>query len=190
MAQDPAQDTQNIFSKDKVLPDVVSSEPEQVLTVKFKEKEVSAGNEIIPGDSSSAPSTLSFNAEKGTYYTCIMSDPDAPSRENPKKGEWLHWLVVNIPGETPTVDKGVQVIDYVGPGPPKKTGLHRYVFLIYKQPKLLDTKDLNALIADGKKKDANSKKQRAQWSVANFTKKHGLKTLVAGNYFVSKNAVQ
>ncbi len=27
-----------------------------------------------------------------------MTDPDAPSRANPKAGEWNHWLVINIPG--------------------------------------------------------------------------------------------
>ena len=27
-----------------------------------------------------------------------MVDPDAPSRDNPTAAQWLHWLVVNIPG--------------------------------------------------------------------------------------------
>ena len=27
-----------------------------------------------------------------------MVDPDAPSRKNPTAAQWLHWLVVNIPG--------------------------------------------------------------------------------------------
>ena len=28
-----------------------------------------------------------------------MMDPDAPSRQNPKAAQWLHWLVVNISGD-------------------------------------------------------------------------------------------
>ena len=28
-----------------------------------------------------------------------MVDPDAPSRDNPTAAQWLHWLVVNIPGK-------------------------------------------------------------------------------------------
>jgi hypothetical protein len=28
-----------------------------------------------------------------------MMDPDAPSRQNPKAGEWLHWLIINISGK-------------------------------------------------------------------------------------------
>ena len=58
-------------------------------------------------------------------------DPDAPSRNDPKFREWHHWLVVNIPGSD--VSKGDAVAEYIGAGPPKGTGLHRYVFLAYKQ---------------------------------------------------------
>ena len=54
-------------------------------------------------------------------------DPDAPSRADPKWGEWRHWLVVNIPGCE--VSKGEVLSVYIGSGPPQGTGLHRYVFL-------------------------------------------------------------
>ena len=39
-----------------------------------------------------------WDADPNSFYTLIMTDPDAPSRENPKMREWHHWLVVNIPG--------------------------------------------------------------------------------------------
>ena len=29
----------------------------------------------------------------------MMVDPDAPSRENPIKRSWMHWLIVNIKGQ-------------------------------------------------------------------------------------------
>ena len=54
-------------------------------------------------------------------------DPDAPSRKEPKYREWRHWVVVNIPGGD--VSKGEVCAEYVGAGPPKGTGLHRYVIL-------------------------------------------------------------
>ena len=38
-------------------------------------------------------------AEAGTLYTVILSDPDAPSVEDPKFGEWQHWIAVNAPGD-------------------------------------------------------------------------------------------
>lgn len=65
--------------------------------------------------------------------TCLLLrsfftvDPDAPSRADPKWGEWRHWLVVNIPGCE--VSKGEVLSVYIGSGPPQGTGLHRYVFL-------------------------------------------------------------
>lgn len=58
-------------------------------------------------------------------------DPDAPSRKEPTFREWHHWLVGNIPGGE--VSKGQVLSEYIGSGPPQGTGLHRYVFLIYKQ---------------------------------------------------------
>ena len=54
-------------------------------------------------------------------------DPDAPSRSDPKWGEWRHWVVFNIPGAD--LAKGEEWWAYVGAGPPKDTGLHRYIFL-------------------------------------------------------------
>jgi len=45
--------------------------------------------------------------------------------------------VVNVPGDE--VDKGKALGQFVGSGPPKGTGLHRYIFLVYKQPVKLQT---------------------------------------------------
>lgn len=61
----------------------------------------------------------------------FSTDPDAPSRAKPEFREWHHWLVGNIPGND--VGKGETLSEYVGSGPPQGTGLHRYVFLVYKQ---------------------------------------------------------
>jgi len=62
----------------------------------------------------------------------LFSDPDAPSRKEPTYREWHHWLVGNVPGND--ISKGEVLSAYIGSGPPPNTGLHRYVFLIYKQP--------------------------------------------------------
>ena len=61
-----------------------------------------------------------------------MTDPDAPSRSKPVGREWVHWVVGNIPGND--VAKGDHLKGYVGSGPPKGTGKHRYVLALYKQP--------------------------------------------------------
>lgn len=75
---------------------------------------------------------LSWEAEKGAYYTLMMVDPDALSRRFYIFREVRHWLVMNIPESS--VEKGDEVVEYRGSGPLITTGLHRYIFLVYKQP--------------------------------------------------------
>lgn len=65
------------------------------------------------------------------YLQIFFKDPDAPSRKDPKVGQVKHWLVGNIPEGD--VKKGDYIADYRGSGPPQGTGLHRYIFLLYKQ---------------------------------------------------------
>lgn len=91
----------------------------------------SLGNVLTPTQVKDKP-TLTWDAENDAFYSLLLVDPDAPSRQNPKFREYLHWLVMNIPGSS--IDQGDEVVGYIGSGPPKKTGLHRYIFLIYKQP--------------------------------------------------------
>jgi phosphatidylethanolamine-binding protein (PEBP) family uncharacterized protein len=88
------------------------------------------------------------------YYTLLLVDPDAPNRKDPIYGEWVHWAVSNIPGAE--VEKGVARYAYVGAGPPKGTGPHRYAFLLYKQHygpfEIVDTFDHTAASADKRPK--------------------------------------
>lgn len=95
------------------------------------EVSVELGNILRPAQVKDVP-TVSWEAEDGAYYSLVMMDPDAPSRRNPKNGQYRHWLVMNIPGSR--VDEGEHVFEYREPTPPKTTGLHRYIFLVYKQP--------------------------------------------------------
>ena len=69
-------------------------------------------------------------------YTLIMTDPDAPSRNNPIYREFIHWVIVNIPGNE--VKLGEEIAQYIGPAPPYNSGAHRYYFLLYKQSKLFN----------------------------------------------------
>ncbi|CAH0402843.1 unnamed protein product [Chilo suppressalis] len=75
------------------------------------------------------------------YQTSVAAfqtphDPDAPSRQYPKLREFRHWLVGNIPGGNASA--GETLSAYVSPVPPPNTGLHRYVYLVYKQPSRLN----------------------------------------------------
>lgn len=74
---------------------------------------------------------VTYEADDNSYYTLTMSDPDAPSRQDPIYGEFMHWLIVNIPGNK--IKDGELKTAYRGSGAPKGTGLHRYCFFILKQ---------------------------------------------------------
>lgn len=131
------------------------------------------GDELKPTQVKSAPIKLSWPTDEDTFYTLILTDPDAPSRPNPTFREWHHWLVVNIPGTN--VQQGQTLSEYVGSGPPKKSGLHRYVYLIFKQPSKLqfDEPILNNRSAEGREK----------FSTQKFAAKYGLGNPIAGNFF-------
>lgn len=61
-----------------------------------------------------------------TYYTLMMVDPDVPLLS-----EINHWLVGNIVGND--LATGETIAEYTGPMPPIGTGIHRYVFMTFKQ---------------------------------------------------------
>ncbi|KAL0309533.1 UNVERIFIED_CONTAM: protein RICE FLOWERING LOCUS T 1 [Sesamum radiatum] len=65
-----------------------------------------------------------------TFYTLVLVDPDAPSPSNPHLREYLHWLVIDIPGSTGT-SFGTEVVCYESPRP--TMGIHRLVFLLFRQ---------------------------------------------------------
>lgn len=93
---------------------------------------VHLGNTLTPTQTICKPQVV-WRAKPEAYYTLVMVDPDAPSRQNPKMRELRHWTVVNIPGSA--VGKGDEVVQYIGAGPPKNTGPHRYTILVYEQLK-------------------------------------------------------
>ena len=79
-------------------------------------------------------------------FVLIMDDPDAVS------GTWDHWVVYDIPATVHNIDEGGVLPkgakngeatnaqkSYVGPCPPKGSGVHNYTFKLYA----LDVESLN-----------------------------------------------
>ncbi|XP_075148657.1 protein D3-like [Haematobia irritans] len=158
----------------EVVPDVVDEGPKHFLKITYDNGILAdKGVELTPTQVKNQPK-VEWQAEAGTYYTLVMTDPDAPSRKEPSMREWHHWLVVNIPGDQ--LHKGEVLTEYVGSGAPKDTGLHRYTFLLFKQPKKLefDEKHLSKTQGAG----------RENFSTRKFIEKHGIeKVPLAGNFF-------
>ncbi|XP_011352256.1 protein D2 isoform X2 [Ooceraea biroi] len=156
-----------------VVPDVIEKAPSALLNVSYPNNiKVEIGKVLTPTLVKDQP-TVQWDAEANALYTLCMTDPDAPSRENPKFREWHHWLVGNIPGSD--VSKGEVLSEYVGSGPPQGTGLHRYVFLLYKQN--------NKLTFTEKRLTNRSGDNRGKFSIKNFAAKYKLGDPIAANMF-------
>ncbi|CAK1590512.1 unnamed protein product [Parnassius mnemosyne] len=158
------------FAEHAVVPDVVPVAPTSLLKITYPSGvEVEEGNEITPTQAKDQP-TVSWDTEPNAFYTIVMIDPDARNRE------WQHWLVGNVPGSD--VSKGDVLATYVGAGPSPGTGLHRYVFLVYKQPDKIEF--------DEERRPNVSPDGRLGFSIAKFAEKYNFGKPVAGNFYLAQ----
>ncbi|TKA55357.1 hypothetical protein B0A53_02281 [Rhodotorula sp. CCFEE 5036] len=118
--------------------------------------------------------TVSFNAPAGqpeAKYTVVLADPDAPSREDPKWGPYMHFALADVvPGQA----AGTTLVGYMGPAPPQGTGPHRYVFLVYAQP------------VDRTPELGRDAEDRPKFDVAKFAKDNEL-DLVGATFYYAEN---
>ncbi|KAG5184326.1 phosphatidylethanolamine-binding protein [Tribonema minus] len=154
------------------------------LKVEYHGKAVTAGDHLTASHTKGEPA-VSIEVDKpdasASRFTVVMVDPDAPSPDNPIFAEFLHWIAVDVPANQ-ALQKvkgggggGGEVVDYMGPAPPK--GVHRYVFLAYRQPHgtepFLDAHAQKQLQSRGRKK----------FSHAAFAQERGLGAPAAATYF-------
>ncbi|XP_062562284.1 protein D3-like [Armigeres subalbatus] len=171
-AQDVA--VSEAFAGNEIVPDVISQAPAGLVKVTYSSSgaEANLGNELTPTQVKEQP-TVSWDAEPGALYTLVLTDPDAPSREKPKMREWKHWVVVNVPESD--VAAGETVAEYIGSAPPQNSGLHRYVFLVYKQT--------DGKVQFDEPKLSNRNPNRGKFRVAEFAEKYHLGSPIAGNFY-------
>ncbi|KAK9890519.1 hypothetical protein WA026_010595 [Henosepilachna vigintioctopunctata] len=163
------------MDKNKVVPDVLDKNPDKILKIKYNSVECSVGEVLKPSQVKNPPEVY-WDAVENEFYTVCMTDPDAPSRKDPKYREWHHWLVVNIPSQD--VKSGETLSEYIGAAPPKGTGLHRYVLLVFKQS--------GKIKCDEKKLKNTSGSGRGKFSIRNFAKKYNLGHPIAGTLFLAE----
>lgn len=154
--------TTEALTKHEILQDVLKEtdfKPWGVLAVQYSaDTPVAMGNTLSVEKTQLKP-TVQFNLNPeqgaprihdGDLFTLVVTDPDAPSRTDKKWSEYCHYVEADIKildrsatsaGKvqepqfvSAELSNGTVLQPYVGPGPPKGTGKHRYVFLLYKQP--------------------------------------------------------
>ncbi|PKI32918.1 hypothetical protein CRG98_046692 [Punica granatum] len=101
------------------------------LTITYgSNKRVSNGHELMPAVFMTKPRVEIGGVDMREAYTLILTDPDAPSPSDPHLREHLHWIVTDIPGTT-DASFGREIVSYESPNP--VIGIHRYVFVLFKQ---------------------------------------------------------
>lgn len=142
--------------------------PTVAMSVRFGTKDLTNGCEIKPPVAAAAPA-VQIAGRVNDLFTLVMTDPDAPSPSEPNMREWLHWLVVNIPGGTDP-SQGEEVVPYMGPRPP--VGIHRYVLVVFQQKARVAAPVPGA-----------DQAVRARFSTRAFAERHDLGLPVAAMYF-------
>ncbi|XP_034667248.1 putative odorant-binding protein A5 [Drosophila subobscura] len=165
-----------IMREMEVIPEILDEAPKGLLKVNYDNTmDIEEGKMYTPKELKFEPK-LDWNADPASFYTVLMICPDAPNRENPMYRSWLHWLVVNVPGQD--VMKGQPIADYFGPLPPTNSGLQRYLFLVYQQPDRMDF--------DERRLELSNVDGHKNFDVQKFTQKYEMGAPVAGNIFQSK----
>ncbi|CAO2656633.1 Nn.00g054360.m01.CDS01 [Neocucurbitaria sp. VM-36] len=200
------------LKKAEIIPTVIDDFlPSLTLSVAWSKEHAKLGNTIKPKYLQDQP-TISLHDETDhsssttkpdMTYIVTLTDPDAPSRDNPEWSEMCHWIATNVSisqktfSILPLPEFGLtehdistnsgpdDVIEYKPPGPPPKTGKHRYVFLVFT-PKNGTTEPLHL----------NKPKDRKHWGtgeerggVSDWAKENEL-VPVAANFIYSKNTKQ
>ncbi|CAH0387401.1 unnamed protein product [Bemisia tabaci] len=172
-------DIEKAFSEHQIVPDVVDDPPVNKSTILFPlNRSPEFGNEM----NLSIHKHICWAQWPGTMndtYTLIYTIPDVPSRDNPTSGEYQVWVVGNIEG--PIYMENGTLTEYIKPTHPNGTGLHRHVFLVYKQP-------FGRFIRfDEPFLDAKTRldPRRYKFSTRAFARKYNLGKPAAGNFFLA-----
>merc|ERR1712212_572894 len=132
-----AVNVQDSFAESGLVKDLKILAPEEQLEVSYPGLfPLAPGDSLAVSEAREIPSIRLEEASKDKLYTVAMVDPDAPSRKNPRAAQWLHWIVINVDGKTLLSGedlKGDEVTEYAGPSPPRGSGPHRYVLLVWEQ---------------------------------------------------------
>lgn len=104
---------------------------ETFIEVHYGDKEILLGTIVNASMTKDMP-RLTWKTEKDTFYSLAMINLDAPTKANPVDGDYVHWLVGNIPGND--IGQGDTLVEYVGAFPVKDAGTQSFMFILNGQP--------------------------------------------------------
>ncbi|GMT15877.1 hypothetical protein PFISCL1PPCAC_7174 [Pristionchus fissidentatus] len=170
-------DLSAIFAQNEITPNIIPNAPTQVLNCTWDGIQVQPGQEMSARNLKNAP-RFTLKVDPESTFSLVMIDPDNLSRKNPSVAEWLHWLVANIPASNVLegINGGQHQMAYGSPGPQPRTGLHRYLIVLFEH--------------QGRRIQVPKMDTRAKFSLKKFMEKHNLGTPIAANFFQCQNEVQ
>ncbi|XWV24450.1 phosphatidylethanolamine-binding protein-like protein [Tupanvirus deep ocean] len=125
---------------------------------------------FIPLERITQKPKIKFDRYPDEFYTILMVDPDAPSRENPIYKYWLHLLIIN---------NNQKIVSYEPPSPPINSGKHRYIFYLLKQ---------QGVLSKNKLQDFNDNNiDRKNFNLEDFINDNNLK-IMSSVYFETENS--
>jgi len=191
------QDLRDLLKQEEIIPQILSDFiPSCALAAYYPSdrEEVRYGNRISPSSTDDAP-VVNFSCldedelpvGSGNGFVVALTDPDAPSRNKSKWSQMCHWLVkVNVESGDDDLDGDVEVLlKYKQPGPPKRTGYHRYIFVLM-YGNVTDLKPPSDRQRWGFGKNPHNGKERDAKGVQEWANREGLK-VVGANWFVAKH---
>jgi phosphatidylethanolamine-binding protein (PEBP) family uncharacterized protein len=94
------------------------------LKIFYNNKKITNNEFLTPSETKEQP-IIKYNSNDNNLYTLILYDPDSIY------GTYIHWAIVNIPEDN--INNSTIIVPYLGPQPPSGTGIHNYIFQLYKQ---------------------------------------------------------
>ncbi|KAK4114740.1 PEBP-like protein [Canariomyces notabilis] len=213
-----ASEVRDELKKAEIIPTVIDDfKPSLSIHIRWPSgKHASLGNTLNPKRlqdppvillhdiSKASPESGACTTDKGRSsitYVVTLTDPDAPSRDDPKWSEFCHWILSAtlkpIPSDPSTASSGwcpyglskvEEVMPYKPPAPPAKTGSHRYVFLAFV-PGNGTTDKLHLSKPEARKHWGYDTEKGETKGVREWADENGLAP-VAANFIYAKNKKQ
>ncbi|CAG4933645.1 unnamed protein product [Colias eurytheme] len=124
------------FKEYKIVGDYIKEPPTDLLKAGFSTVEVTPGTILSPLHTMDYPYIYYPNACEGELYTIMLLDIDSPSPSKPSGRAYINGIIVNCPAQN--LFKGDVIVPLTPANPALRTGLHRYVALMYRQNAYMD----------------------------------------------------
>lgn len=177
------------------VPPILSSVlQKQIPNLKIEFPEVTAttpGQAIAKELAQSAPTLHLQSTDHHEAYIAISLDPDAPFATFPFLSPILHSCQTGLSGANGDIDEEgwtrltateQPAAPWIPPKPPRISGPHRYVFLIWVQPEGVTREKVWEMMGWGENVGLG---KRIRWDIESFVRKVGLGKIIGGAWFVS-----